>query len=119
MSTRNYRAFQVDAFTRTLFSGNPAGVVLDADDLTDDEMQKLARELGRGDTAFISGPTGEDHDLRMRFFTSKCEVPFVGHATVAAHFVRNTLGMQPESPLRQLSGTGIVTIDIQSVEWRH
>ena len=116
MSTRSYRAFQVDAFTRTLFSGNPAGVVLDADDLTDDEMQKLARELGRGDTAFISGPTGEDHDLRMRFFTSKCEVPFVGHATVAAHFVRSSLGMPPGSPLRQLSGTGIVTIDIQTVD---
>ena len=65
MRTRSYRAFQVDAFTRTLFSGNPAGVVLDADDLSDDEMQKLARELGRGDTAFICQATGEDHDLRM------------------------------------------------------
>ncbi|HKE46140.1 MAG TPA: PhzF family phenazine biosynthesis isomerase [Steroidobacteraceae bacterium] len=110
--SRSYRAFQVDAFTRTLFNGNPAGVVLDADDLSDDEMQKLARELGRGDTAFISRATGDDHDLRMRFFTSKCEVPFVGHATVAAHFVRSTLGVLPAKPLRQLSGTGIVTIDV-------
>jgi len=116
MRTRSYRAFQVDAFTRTLFSGNPAGVVLDADDLSDDEMQKLARELGRGDTAFICQATGEDHDLRMRFFTTKCEVPFVGHATVAAHFVRSSLGLQPQSPLRQLSGTGIVTIDIHSID---
>ncbi|HZF26185.1 MAG TPA: PhzF family phenazine biosynthesis isomerase [Steroidobacteraceae bacterium] len=112
--SRHYRAFQVDAFTRTLFSGNPAGVVLDADDLSDDEMQKLAREIGRGDTAFVSRATGDDHDLRMRFFTSKCEVPFVGHATVAAHFVRSTLGVLPVRPLRQLSGTGIVTVDVQA-----
>jgi len=112
--TRNYKAFQVDAFTRTLFSGNPAGVVLDADDLSDDEMQKLARELGRGDTAFISRATADDHDLRMRFFTSKCEVPFVGHATVAAHFVRSTLGVMPDKPLRQLSGSGIVNVDVHS-----
>jgi PhzF family phenazine biosynthesis protein len=111
---RSYRAFQVDAFTRTLFSGNPAGVVLDADDLSDDEMQKLARELGRGDTAFISSATADDHDLRMRFFTSKCEVPFVGHATVAAHFVRSTLDGMPDKPLRQLCGTGIVNIDVRS-----
>lgn len=114
MPTRSYRVFQVDAFTRVLFSGNPAGVVLDADDLSDAEMQQLAREIGRGDTAFVSAAAGDDHDLRMRFFTSKCEVPFVGHATVAAHYVRSTLGPMPERPLRQLSGSGIITVDMRT-----
>lgn len=116
MSVRAYKIFQVDAFTRTMFSGNPAGVVLGADDLDDEEMQQIARELGRGDTAFMLAPAAADHDLRVRFFTPKCEVPFVGHATVAAHFVRGTLGELPRKPLRQLSGTGIVTVDLQEID---
>jgi len=111
MAKRSYRVFQVDAFTRTLFAGNPAGVVLDADDLTDTEMQQIAREIGRGDTAFVLAPSGADHDLRMRFYTPKCEVPFVGHATLAAHFVRAALATPPSRPLRQSSGTGIIEVD--------
>ena len=39
------RVFQVDAFTAQRFCGNPAGVVLDADALSDGDMQALAREL--------------------------------------------------------------------------
>ncbi len=116
MPQRSYRVFQVDAFTRTLFAGNPAGVVLDADDLSDIEMQQIAREIGRGDTAFMLAPAGADHDLRMRFFTPKCEVPFVGHATIAAHFVRATLSPLTSKPLRQLSGTGIIEVDVRKVE---
>lgn len=111
MPNRSYRVFQVDAFTRTLFAGNPAGVVLDADGLSDTEMQHIAREIGRGDTAFVLAAADPEHDLRMRFFTPKCEVPFVGHATIAAHFVRATLSALPARPLRQLSGTGLIEVD--------
>ncbi len=111
MAQRSYRVFQVDAFTRKLFAGNPASVVLDADDLSDTEMQQIAREVGRGDTAFSLAPSSPEHDLRMRFFTPKCEVPFVGHATIAAHFVRATLSPPAAKPLRQQSGTGIIEVD--------
>ena len=113
MSKRSYRVFQVDAFTRTMFAGNPAGVVLDADDLSDTEMRQIAREIGRGDTAFALAASGPDHDLRMRFYTPKCEVPFVGHATLAAHFVRATLTPPASRPIRQSSGTGIIEVDVQ------
>jgi PhzF family phenazine biosynthesis protein len=111
MPQRSYRVFQVDAFTRKMFAGNPAGVVLDAEGLSDTEMQQIAREVGRGDTAFALGATGPEHDLRMRFFTPKCEVPFVGHATLAAHYVRASLSGPSSKPLRQLSGTGLIGID--------
>jgi PhzF family phenazine biosynthesis protein len=47
----------------------------------------------------------------MRFFTPKCEVPFVGHATLAAHFVRATLASLPARALRQSSGTGIIEVE--------
>jgi PhzF family phenazine biosynthesis protein len=91
-------------------------VVLDADGLNDTEMQQIAREVGHGDTAFVLAPTGADHDLRMRFFTTKCEVPFVGHATLAAHYVRATLASLPSRPLRQSSGTGIILIDAHHID---
>ena len=111
MIPRRYRVFQVDAFTRKMFAGNPAGVVLDAEGLSDIEMQQIAREVGRGDTAFALAPASPEHDLRMRFFTPKCEVPFVGHATLAAHYVRASLAGPAEKPLRQQSGTGLITVD--------
>jgi PhzF family phenazine biosynthesis protein len=103
------RVFQVDAFTSRVFSGNPAGVVLDADDLSADAMQAIARELNNGDTAFVLRPDGDDHDLRVRFFTPRKEAAFVGHATVAVHAVRSALGLAACSRQKQLSG--IVTVD--------
>lgn len=53
---KSIKVFQVDAFTQTLFTGNPAGVVLGAEVLSDDEMLAIARELNNGDTAFVLHP---------------------------------------------------------------
>lgn len=105
---RTVRVFQVDAFTDRLFSGNPAGVVLDAQHLDDGEMLAIARELNNGDTAFVLPASGGDHDLAIRFFTPRKEAPFVGHATLAAHAVLQRLA---PLPLRRQSGrTGIVEV---------
>jgi PhzF family phenazine biosynthesis protein len=112
MSSRSYRLFHVDAFTDRLFTGNPAGVVLDADGLTDAEMQTIAREMGGADTAFVLSAAGADHDVRLRFFSPKSEVPFVGHATVAAHVVRAQALRGDVKHVRQLSGTGVVEVDV-------
>ena len=106
--TRSVRIYQVDAFTRTAFAGNPAGVVLDAERLDEHEMQAIARELNNGDTAFLLPPAGADHDLVVRFFTPRKEAPFVGHATLAAHAVLARIAPQP---LRRQSGrTGVVEV---------
>ncbi|MEY4761380.1 MAG: hypothetical protein RLZZ200_1236 [Pseudomonadota bacterium] len=106
--SRTVEVFQVDAFTTRLFSGNPAGVVLDADRLSDAEMQLIARELGNGDTAFVTQPTGEDHDIRVRFFTPRTEAAFVGHATIATHAV---LARRDPRPVRRQSGkAGLVAV---------
>src|SRR4249920_1056173 len=93
--SRRIRLYQVDAFTTERFAGNPAGVVLDAQLLSDVQMQSLARELGNGDTAFVLPPEDEHHDLRMRFFTPRKEAAFVGHATLAAHAVLQRLESRP------------------------
>ena len=62
---RKYRMFQVDSFTDKKFSGNPAGVVVNADGLTDNEMQQIAKELNNSETAFILSPTESDHDVSI------------------------------------------------------
>ena len=85
---RKYKLFQVDSFTDKNFSGNPAGVILNADVLTDEEMQQIAKELNNSETAFILSPTESDHEVWIRYFTPTTEVPTCGHATIAAHYVR-------------------------------
>jgi PhzF family phenazine biosynthesis protein len=109
---RSIQIHQIDAFTRTPFTGNPAGVVLNADALDDVQMLAIARELNNADTAFIFAADGADHDLRARFFTPRTEAGFVGHATVAAHYVLSRRRGATER-LRQKSKAGIVDIEIR------
>lgn len=83
--SRTVPVFQVDAFTSVPFGGNPAGVVFDADRLTDEKMRRIAREMNVAETAFVSHASGPGLDLRLRWFTpSGHEIAFCGHATVAA-----------------------------------
>ncbi|MEV8022245.1 PhzF family phenazine biosynthesis isomerase [Streptomyces sp. NPDC086554] len=98
---------QVDSFTRTPFTGNPAGVVLDADGMTDADMLAVARELNNSETAFVMPPDGADHDVRVRFFTPTTEVPTCGHATVGAHFARAVGYGLPSGSLVQKTGGGL------------
>jgi PhzF family phenazine biosynthesis protein len=104
------RIFQVDAFTTTRFTGNPATVVLDADGQSDATLLAVAREYSHAEVAFVFAANAADHDLRLRFFNSRKEAPFVGHATVAAHTVLLTLGRRGDGVCRQHSGTGIIEV---------
>jgi PhzF family phenazine biosynthesis protein len=75
---------QVDAFTETPLTGNPAGVVTDAHELTEDEMQLIAREMSVPETAFVLPSSTPGADLRIRWFSPTVEVPLCGHATIAS-----------------------------------
>ncbi len=75
----------VDAFTRDLFGGNPAGVVIDASDLSEKQMSLISREIGFSETAFVTGR--EDRVFDVRFFTPTVEVDLCGHATIATFWV--------------------------------
>ncbi|WP_230534335.1 PhzF family isomerase [Microvirga roseola] len=112
----SYQVYQVDAFTQAPFEGNPAGVVLAADGLSEAQMQAIARELNNSETAFVLRPRGGDHDVLVRFFTPTVEVPVCGHATIAAHYVRAVEGLIPEGSTRQLTGAGVQRIDVERLE---
>ncbi|WP_137283678.1 PhzF family phenazine biosynthesis protein [Halorussus salinisoli] len=81
METR--RALQVDAFADEPFAGNAAGVVPNADDLTEAQMQAIATELAVSETAFFR--SSDEADRRVRYFTPTTEVDLCGHATIASH----------------------------------
>ncbi|WP_353094645.1 PhzF family phenazine biosynthesis protein [Tissierella praeacuta] len=82
--------YQVDAFSNKAFGGNPAGVVLDAENLTEDIMQNIAKEMSLSETAFV---TSKYDDLfTVRFFTPVCEVDLCGHATIATFYTLTKLG---------------------------
>jgi PhzF family phenazine biosynthesis protein len=70
------------AFTTTPAGGNPAGVVLSADDLDDAAMLRIAADVGYSETAFLSAGDGAGHHA-VRYFSPRAEVPFCGHATIA------------------------------------
>ncbi len=77
------RAFaQVDVFTATPYAGNPVAVVLDADGISAEEMQRFANWMNLSETTFVLPPTTPDADYRVRIFTPSTELPFAGHPTL-------------------------------------
>ena len=76
------KVYQVDTFTSKPFKGNPAGVVLDLNGLSEKDMQNIAREMNLSETAFII-PIDENN-YKVRFFTPVSEVDLCGHATIAS-----------------------------------
>ncbi len=109
---KTYRLYQIDAFTRERFQGNPAGVVPNADGLTTAQMQAVARELNNSETAFILEPDDATHDVRIRFFTPLMEVPTCGHATISAHYVRALEESLGTTVVRQKIGIGTLPVEV-------
>lgn len=72
------------AFTDNPEGGNPAGVVLDARGLSDEQMQSIATEVGYSETAFLSAIAEKEDEFDVRYFTPVAEVDFCGHATIAS-----------------------------------
>lgn len=76
------RFCQVDVFGSGPCSGNPVAVVLDAEGLGDEEMQRFARWTNLAETTFLLPPTRPEADYRVRIFTPVLELPFAGHPTL-------------------------------------
>ena len=78
------KIYNMAAFSDNKSGGNLAGVVLDSDSFTREEMQNIAKKIGYSETAFVM-PQGEDFGLR--WFTPASEIDLCGHATLATAFV--------------------------------
>lgn len=107
MEILRYRAFTTVEPNEQ--SGNPAGVVLDADELGDEDMLRIAAELGFSETAFLSAI--ERDAARVRYFTPRAEIAFCGHATVASGVA---LAAHRDAPavVRLTTNAGLVPVEV-------
>ena len=76
------RYAQVDVFTEVAFGGNPVAVILDAEDLDTEQMQRIAHWTNLSETTFVLAPTAPGAHYRVRIFTPVAELPFAGHPTL-------------------------------------
>jgi len=74
----------VDVFTDRPFTGNPLAIVFEAEDLSGDQMQALAREFHLSETVFVLPATLTGATYRARIFTPSAELPFAGHPSIGA-----------------------------------
>ena len=108
---KTINVFHYDAFTNKTNMGNPAGIVLDADGLTEEEMQRIAEKVGFNETTFVL--SSEVADIRMRYFTPGFEMDLCGHGTVGTIFALRERGLLEEkASLTIETKAGILPIQI-------
>ncbi|MDL4843062.1 PhzF family phenazine biosynthesis protein [Aquibacillus rhizosphaerae] len=112
---KTVKVYHYDAFCEVPGKGNPAGVVLNGENLTENEMQEIAFKVGFNETAFVINSTVAD--LRIRFFTPGHEMNLCGHATMAtisALWSHGLLVNQPDKVTIETKA-GILRISIKSL----
>ncbi|MCC6139020.1 MAG: PhzF family phenazine biosynthesis protein [Nitrospira sp.] len=92
---RSLKFYQADVFTHQPFGGNPVAVFPDADGLSDDQLQQIAREMNLSETVFVFPPTDQAAVVRLRIFTPTQELPFAGHPVIGTFYLLAQLGRVP------------------------
>lgn len=103
----------VDVFSDTPFGGNQLAVLTDAEGLSSEGMQAVAREFNFAETTFVLPATDAGSARRVRIFTPGGELPFAGHPTVgtACALVMAGVGMTGETVLQE--GVGPVRVAVE------
>jgi trans-2,3-dihydro-3-hydroxyanthranilate isomerase len=98
--------FRINAFSENPFAGNPAAV-LRSDNLSDQDMGRIAKEMNLSETAFLS--PSEIADYKLRWFTPSVEVDLCGHATIASlHFLKENGELNDNCAVRFETRSGII-----------
>lgn len=98
---KQIKVYHYNSFTTSPVKGNPAGIVLDTEHLTEQEMQEIARKAGFTETTFILPSTRAD--WRLRYFTPGHEMNLCGHGTIASLYTLHTKGIIPQNQGNQHS----------------
>jgi trans-2,3-dihydro-3-hydroxyanthranilate isomerase len=100
-----------DVFTDVPLQGNQVAVFTDASGLSDEVMQRAARELNLSETVFVFRAEDPNAHLRVRIFTPATELPFAGHPVLGTAFV---LGRAMGSSVVRLeTGLGVVPVTLE------
>lgn len=96
------------AFAKTSNGGNPAGIVIAAEQITEEYMQKIAYKIGLSETAFIQKSNIADY--KVQFFTPNKEVDLCGHATIAAFYLLANNGEIQSKEYTQETKAGVLKV---------
>ncbi len=109
------RFLQLDVFASRLFDGNPLAVVVDAEGLDGEAMQRIARWTNLSETAFLLPPTSAVADYRVRIFTPRQELPFAGHPSVGSAYAAIESGLVPphKPQLLQECAAGLLPVRVE------
>ena len=106
---------QVDVFTRTPFRGNPVAVVIGAEKLDTEAMQRIASWTNLSETTFLLESASADY--RLRIFTPRQELPFAGHPTIGSAHAALESGFVPRKKrLVQECGAGLIELSVEEDE---
>ena len=105
------KAYKINAFAKTIEGGNPAGVVLNADNLTENDMKKIASVLNLSETAFVM--KSNLADFKVRFFTTTQEVDLCGHATIGVFSALLSEGYIKFGSYTQETKAGILNVEVK------
>ena len=109
---KTFSFMQVDVFTQQPFLGNPVAVVIGAEGLDTEEMQRIACWTNLSETTFLL--KSEVADYRLRIFTPRQELPFAGHPTLgSAHAALESGFVKRKDSLRQECGAGIIDLSVE------
>ena len=106
----NIKLYSVNAFTAHDRGGNPAGVVLNANRLSEQQMLSIAKQIGYSETAFVSNSSKATH--RVRFFTPTEEVDLCGHATIATWSLMQQQALHSPGTYSQETLAGVLKVHI-------
>jgi PhzF family phenazine biosynthesis protein len=113
IKVKEIKIYHYDAFSNEPNMGNPAGVVLDGDQLTEQEMQEIALKVGFNETSFAL--KSDKADVRIRYFTPGHEMNLCGHGTIATIYALKTKKLLKEkSDLTIETKAGVLPIRIHS-----
>ena len=104
------QTYILNSFGKSVDGGNPAGVVLEADNLSEKEMKKIASIIGLSETAFVM--KSKMADVKVRFFTPIEEVDICGHATIATFSLLANKGIVESGEYTQETKAGILKVNV-------
>ena len=105
---------QLDVFASRLLDGNPLAVIVGADALDGEAMQRIARWTNLSETSFLLTPTQPGADYRVRIFTPHQELPFAGHPSVGSAYAAIEAGRVPtKAALVQECAAGLLPVTVQ------
>jgi trans-2,3-dihydro-3-hydroxyanthranilate isomerase len=109
----------LDVFTAQRFGGNPLAVVLEADRLSTEQMQTVAREFNLSETIFVMKPDNPANTAKVRIFLPGAEIPFAGHPTVGCAILLAEQKFKPgcsfETEIRLEERAGLVPVKVSRI----